>query len=79
MQIHILLFASLRDRAGRKELELELPEAATVRLAAETLQHEIANLDLRGSMCAVNERYANPSTALSDGDTIAFLPPVSGG
>ena len=29
--------------------------------------------------CAVNEDYARMTTALNDGDEVAFLPPVSGG
>ena len=29
--------------------------------------------------CAVNAQYARMTTAVQDGDEIAFLPPVSGG
>jgi molybdopterin converting factor small subunit len=28
---------------------------------------------------AVNQRYAEPSTVLREGDEVAFLPPVAGG
>lgn len=79
MQVHVLLFANLRQRAGRSELSLELPEPATVRTAADALVKQLDAVDLKGVMCAVNERYAGPTTALSEGDTVAFLPPVSGG
>jgi molybdopterin converting factor small subunit len=30
-------------------------------------------------MTAVNLDYARPDTALSDGDEVAFFPPVTGG
>ena len=30
-------------------------------------------------MSAVNERFAEPSTPLAEGDVLALLPPVSGG
>ncbi|MBR8646197.1 MoaD/ThiS family protein [[Brevibacterium] frigoritolerans] len=30
-------------------------------------------------MTAVNEEFADDDTILSDGDTVAFIPPVSGG
>jgi molybdopterin converting factor small subunit len=29
--------------------------------------------------CAVNEEFARMTTAVRDGDDVAFLPPVSGG
>jgi molybdopterin converting factor small subunit len=39
-----------------------------------------AMADYRPSLsCAVNAEYARFKTAISDGDEIAFLPPVSGG
>jgi len=79
MQVHVLLFANLKQRAGRGELSLELSEPATVRTAADALTRQLGAVDLKGVMCAVNERYADPSASLSEGDTVAFLPPVSGG
>ncbi len=79
MNVTVLLFADLRVAAGRSELRLPLPEAATVRTAAEHLERELGERRLQGAMVAVNERYATPSTALAEGDVVAFLPPVSGG
>jgi len=79
MRVKVLLFASLRQAAGQSELELELPDASSVRTAADVLRGRLEELRLDGVMCAVNERYADPSTALREGDTVAFLPPVSGG
>lgn len=79
MHVRVLLFANLRDAAGCSEVELELPEPASVRTAAEELQRRLDAVQLRGVMCAVNERFAAPTTPVNEGDTIAFLPPVSGG
>jgi len=79
MTVTVLLFADLRLAAGRSELRLPLPEPASVRTAAEALERELGSGRLSGAMVAVNERYAAPSTALADGDVVAFLPPVSGG
>jgi len=77
--VTVLLFADLRLTAGRDRLELDLPERATVRSAADRLERELGSGRLSGVMCAVNERYAGPATVLSEGDVVAFLPPVSGG
>lgn len=79
MTVTVLLFADLRRRAGADRLQLELPEPATVRAAAGRVEERLGDGRLRGAMCAVNERYADPATPLAEGDVVAFLPPVSGG
>jgi sulfur-carrier protein len=77
--VTVLLFADLRVAAQRPRLELALPTGSTVRTAADQLERVLGSDRLRGVMCAVNERYADPGTTLADGDVVAFLPPVSGG
>ena len=81
MHITILLFARLREIAGAPMLSRDLPEGSTARQAWDALAGEfpgIAEYEATVS-CAVNEEYARLTTALHDGDEIAFLPPVSGG
>lgn len=78
MRVTALLFAQFRVAAGRKQVDLDLPASATVRSVAERLEREL-KLDLRGALCAVDEQYSDPDVALSGGETVAFLPPVSGG
>jgi MoaE-MoaD fusion protein len=82
MQVRILLFATLKDLAGRNRLALTLPlENATVTHVRQALTTEYpamkANLD--AAIAAVNEEYAFPQDAVHDGDEVAFFPPVSGG
>ena len=81
MLVKILLFARLRDIAGRTDLERQLPEPATAQTAWNVLAQEFPELAAyNGTVsCAVNEVYARFTTALHDGDEVAFLPPVSGG
>jgi molybdopterin synthase catalytic subunit len=79
MNITILLFASYRHQAGVRQLALALPQGATVRDAAKRLEADFPGLSLKGALCAVNEYYVGPDTALHEGDTLALLPPVSGG
>jgi MoaE-MoaD fusion protein len=76
MRVTVRLFAQLRERAGREELELELPEGARVRDALAAVE------DLAGGLpvvMAVNREYAGDDTALAPGDELALVPPVSGG
>jgi molybdopterin converting factor subunit 1 len=77
MSIRVLLFASYRQQAGTKELALDA--GATPREVARQLEARFPSLTLKGALCAVNERYADPDEALKPGDTVAFFPPVSGG
>ena len=79
MNVVILLFASYRHQTGVRQLALALPTGATVRDAAKRLETDYPGLSLKGALCAVNERYVAPDTALQEGDTLALLPPVSGG
>jgi molybdopterin converting factor subunit 1 len=76
MTVRIRLFAMLRERAGRDELELELPEGARVADALAALDHLAGGLSL---VLAVNREYAAPDAVLRAGDELALIPPVSGG
>jgi len=74
--VSIRLFAGLRERAGTGARELELAAGAT-------LADVWAALDLgeepQGLLYAVNKQYAEPGSALNEGDVVALIPPVSGG
>ena len=76
MKVTVKLFAGLRERAGWSARELELPDGAKVK-------DVWAELELgeqpRGIHYALNKGYADKSAALSDGDEVALIPPVSGG
>lgn len=82
MQINVLLFATLKDIAGRSNLSLDLPgDAATVdevRQALVTLYPALA-ANVAAAIAAVNEEYAFAGDSVRQGDTVAFFPPVSGG
>jgi molybdopterin converting factor subunit 1 len=81
MLVTVRLFARLREIAGTGELTQELPAGATAETAWQLLAARYPELAAyeRVASCAVNEEYARFSTALNDGDEVAFLPPVSGG
>lgn len=81
MQLRILLFAGLRERAGRAELALsELPEALSLGELKALLQESHPELgDLGHVSGVVGDRYVQDDFELSGIDEVALLPPVSGG
>lgn len=82
MRVTVLLFAILRERAGRDQIELSLPEGATVAEAVEALRSEDGLADVIGRLpvrMAVNREYAEAGATLTSGDELALVPPVSGG
>jgi molybdopterin synthase catalytic subunit len=76
VKIRVRLFAGLRERAGRDELEIELPAGATADDLLEAMAETVA-----GTPCvvAVNRVYSAGSQVICDGDEVALVPPVSGG
>ena len=81
MRVTVRLFARLRDLAGSGELVRDVTGPATVQTVWKGLVSEIPALqDYERTMSvAVNADYSKMSAAVSDGDEVAFLPPVSGG
>src|SRR5256714_4510911 len=76
MQVTVRLFAMLRERAGAREVTLELPEGARVRDAIAALDGVVDGLPV---VMAVNREYAPEDAQLDPGDELALIPPVSGG
>jgi molybdopterin synthase sulfur carrier subunit len=80
--LKFLYFAAVRDAVGRSEEEIALPDAVrTVAELAEFLEgrHPTLSGRLGTVRYAVNEVFADPATALTSGDVVAVIPPVSGG
>ena len=83
--MRVLYFAWMRERMGRSEEDLSLPAGvATVGALADWLRAR----DAAGASAfaeaaivraAVNQEFAQPDTAIRDGDEVAFFPPVTGG
>lgn len=75
----ILYFASLRDQSGRSE-ELRRSDAATPRDLYDELRGEYGfEFGADRLRVAVDDAFADWDVPLSGGETIVFLPPVSGG
>jgi molybdopterin synthase catalytic subunit len=76
VEVTVRLFAMLRERAGVREVTLDLPEGARVRDALDSLAGLAEGLPL---VMAVNREYASEDQPLDPGDELALIPPVSGG
>lgn len=81
MRIKVRLFAMLRQQAGWREREIELPEHATIDDAWALLTNEVPALAPQRDHVrfARNREYATADQPLSDGDELALIPPVAGG
>ena len=81
MQVRVLYFALIRERAGERQQELTLPEGATVAdlMAHLSERHPDLAEPLETAVIAVNKQFAFPQEPLKEGDEIAIFPPVSGG
>ncbi len=81
MRVTVRLFARLRDLAGAGELVRDVNDPATVESVWRSLVSDMPELGQyeRTMSVAVNADYSKMSAKVSDGDEVAFLPPVSGG
>ena len=79
--IKILFFATLRDRAGKKSVELEVPADLTVGALKDRLAGDYPNLReyMKNVLVSVNREYAFDETTIPQDAEIALFPPVSGG
>ena len=81
MQFDVRLFALYRERAGSSLVTVDVPDDATVGVlsdAVRALHPRLAPPEVR-IVVAVNAEYADDDKALSPGDEVCLIPPVSGG
>ena len=81
MRVTVRLFARLRDLASTGEITRDVPSDSTVAAIWSSLVREWPEMAPyeKSISVAVNADYSRFSAVVSDGDEIAFLPPVSGG
>ena len=80
MEIQLLFFGIIEDIIGQKSMQLELKNNISVGEVKNILLTDFPKLkQYKSFSVAVNMEYAEDSTLLNSGDTLALIPPVSGG
>ena len=71
----------MKDKIGLPSEDIELTENSTVNDLIKLLSEKYPQIkdSFQNSMFAVNEEYASTEQELKEGDTVAIIPPVSGG
>jgi len=77
MKIAVKYFANMREIMGKADESVELGgDSATVT----DLWSQVSSTPMpENTLIAVNMEYTNAEHALTDGDEVAFFPPVTGG
>ena len=77
MTVKVRFFASLIERFGKREAELDVGDGMSV---AEVWDSVTNQAPLRDKvMMAVNMDYCDAEHTVRDGDEVAFFPPITGG
>jgi len=83
--IKVLYFASVRERVGKPEEQIEPPSGiATVSqlmtwLAARGEQYAYAFENPKAIRVAIDRKHVRPDAAIEGAGEIAFFPPMTGG
>ncbi|MDA0999557.1 MAG: molybdopterin converting factor subunit 1 [bacterium] len=81
MEVRLKCFAWAREVTGAEEVVLDLPEGGTVADLRAVLEARYPVFEGRMESIAVsvNQEFAGEGTAISAGDEVALIPPISGG
>jgi len=77
MSINVQFFASLREILGKQKARLDCETPTDVRSVWSKTSNGIMMPD--NTLCAINMEYVKPDAIVTDGDEVAFFPPVTGG
>lgn len=80
-KIKLLFFATIRDRAGVKSLELDIPADLTIQGLKDKLSMDYPNLkdSMKSVLITINREYAFDEAVVPQNAEIGMFPPVSGG
>ena len=80
MELKVLYFGVSRDQTKKDEEGLRVEKNLTAGELKKKLMSMYPKMDdVQSFALAVNESYADDNLMLKEGDTVAIIPPVSGG
>ena len=80
MKVHVLAFGIIGEIMHTSSTEMEFPENLSVQdFKLELLKKYPQIKSVSSFAIAINETYATEDTIIRDKDTVAIIPPVSGG
>jgi len=81
MKVRVQFYAQLRDLIGLRQLELELPDGATVRDLLEQLyvQRPALRAHDKSILIGAGLEFVDRNYKLKPGEEISIMPPVQGG
>jgi molybdopterin converting factor subunit 1 len=79
--VKVLFFATLKDRAGTRQAEFDLPEGTTIGTLKSMLAVQFPGLKGTMEHCisAIDHSYHADDFVIPKSAEVAFFPPVSGG
>jgi molybdopterin synthase sulfur carrier subunit len=79
--VKVLFFATLKDKAGTRQTELDLPSGTTLIQLKSMVAEEYPGLKgmLGHCLASINHHYHADDSEIPPDAEVAFFPPVSGG
>ena len=77
MTINVKFFASLREQIGKGDDSIPYQDGMTVTRVWKLTTG--SNPMPENTLCAINMEYVDKQQTVTDGDEVAFFPPVTGG
>ena len=79
--VKLLFFATIRERAGVRSLEVDISDDLTIQGLKDKLSVDYPNLkeSLKSVLITINREYAFDEAVIPPNAEIGMFPPVSGG
>lgn len=79
--VKLLFFATIRERAGIKFAEMDVPDDLTILGLKDKLSMDYPNLkeSMKSVLITINREYAFDEAVIPQNAEIGMFPPVSGG
>ena len=80
-RVKLLLFATLRDRAGVRSMELDVPADLTVQGLKDKISIDYPNLreSMSSVIITINREFAFDEAVIPPNAELGLFPPVAGG